>query len=71
MFSRSIIDYFRSITDVSESITNNSKRITDDPRSITDDIRETLQLVASFTIIIYNHHIFIVQATGYSPKYRV
>ncbi len=34
-----------------------------DSRSIIDDSRETLQLVASFVIIIYDQHIFIVQAT--------
>jgi hypothetical protein len=33
-----------------------------DSRSIIDDSREMLQLVASFTIVIY-YYIFIVQAT--------
>ncbi len=31
---------------------------------IIDNSREMHQLIASFMIVIYNHHIFIVQATG-------
>jgi hypothetical protein len=37
----------------------------DDLRSVIDNsYRVTLQLVASFILVIYDHHIFIVQATG-------
>jgi hypothetical protein len=57
MFSRSMIDDSRSIID-------DSKSIIDDSRSIFDDSRATLQLVASLTIIIHDHHIFIVQLNG-------
>jgi hypothetical protein len=53
MFSKSIIDDSRSIIDESESIIDDSTRIT-------DDFKVTLQLVASFMIIIYDAYIFIV-----------
>ncbi len=48
MFSRSVIDNYRSIFD--------------DYRIVIDDSRATLQLVASFTIVIHNCHNFIAQA---------
>jgi hypothetical protein len=50
MFSRSNIDDSRSIIDQS--------------RIVMDDSRVMLQLVASFMIVIYDHHIFIVPAAG-------
>jgi hypothetical protein len=37
----------------------------DDSRSIIDNSRKMLQLVASFMIVIYDSHIFIVQATAF------
>jgi hypothetical protein len=49
MFSRSVIDNYRSIFD--------------DCRNVIDNSIATLQLVASFTIVIYNFHNFIVPAT--------
>ncbi len=39
-----------------------SRSAIDNSRSIIDDSEVTLQLVASFMIVIYNHHIFTVQA---------
>jgi hypothetical protein len=48
----------------SGSLIDDSRSIIDDSRSIIDDSRVTLQLVASFTIVLYNHEIFIAQATG-------
>ncbi len=65
MFSRSIIDDSRSIIDDSRSIIDDSRSIIDNSRSVIDDSSVMLQLVASFTIVIYNHHSFIVQATGH------
>jgi hypothetical protein len=50
MFSRNINDYSRSI--IKNSI------------SVIDHSRVMLQLAVSFIIIIYEHHIVIVQATG-------
>ncbi len=50
MFSRSIIDDSRSVID--------------DSKNIIDDSIVTFQLVASFTIDIYNQDIFIAQDTG-------
>jgi hypothetical protein len=47
---------------VSEASTINA--ITDDFGSVIDYSWVMLQLVASFTIVIYNHCIFIVPATG-------
>ncbi len=41
-------------------------QLIDDSRSIIDNSKVMLQLVASFTIVIYNCHIFIVQAPA--PK---
>jgi len=41
-----------------------SRDIIGDSRSIIDNARVKLQLVASFTIINYDHHIFIGQATS-------
>jgi hypothetical protein len=35
----------------------------DESRRVIDNSRVMLQLVVSFTIVIYDHHIFIVQAT--------
>jgi hypothetical protein len=71
MFSKGIIDDPTSKIDDARSVIDNSKSIIDDPRSvidnsrsINDDSRVMLQLVATFTIIIYDHHIFIVQVTG-------
>ncbi len=40
------------------------RTIIDDSQSIVDNSRGMFQLVASFTIVIYHGHIFIVQATG-------
>jgi len=37
--------------------------VINDSRSIIDNSRVMPQLVASFTIIFYDHHIFIAQAT--------
>jgi hypothetical protein len=37
-------------------------------RSVIDDSRVMLQLVMSFLIVIYDRHIFIVQATGCKPR---
>ncbi len=48
MFSRSVNDYSRSIIE--------------NARSVIDHSRVMLQLAVSFTIIIYEHHIIIVQA---------
>jgi hypothetical protein len=45
------------------SIINDPGSKIDDSRIIIDDSRVMLQLVTSFMIDIYNHHIFIVQAT--------
>ncbi len=39
-----------------------SKSIVDDYRSVIDDSNVTVQLVASFMIVIYYGHVFIVQA---------
>ncbi len=47
------------------SIIDNSRLVIDDSKSIIYNSRVTLQLVASFTIAIYNCHIFIVQAIGW------
>jgi len=41
-----------------------SRRIIDDSRSLIDDYRVPLQLVASFTIVINDDHILIVQTTA-------
>jgi hypothetical protein len=40
------------------------RSVIDNSRSVIDDSRVMLQLVTSFTIVIYDHHIFIAQATG-------
>ncbi len=61
---RSIIDYCRSIIDDFRSIIDDSRSIIDDSRSRIDNSRVMLQLVASFTMVIYDHHIFIVQTIG-------
>ncbi len=53
-----------SISNDSGSIIDDSGSIIDDSGSIMDDSIVTPQLVASFTIVIYDHHIFIVQDTG-------
>jgi hypothetical protein len=42
-----------------------SKSVIGNSMNIIDDSRVMLQLVASFMIIIYDRHIFIVQATEY------
>jgi hypothetical protein len=42
-------------------------KLIDDSRSVFDDTRVMLLLVASFTIVIYGHHIFIAQGTGFFP----
>ncbi len=39
-----------------------SNSIVDDYRSVIDDSRVTVQLVASYTIVIYDDHVFIAQA---------
>jgi hypothetical protein len=61
--SRSVIDNYRSIIEDSRSIIDEPGSIIDDTRSIIDYSIVMLQLVASFTIIIYDRHIFIAQAT--------
>ncbi len=38
-------------------------KLIDDSRSVIDDFRVTLWLVGSFTIVIYERNIIIVQAT--------
>ncbi len=43
----------------------------DNFKSVSDDSRVMFQLVPSFTIVIYNFHIFIVQATGLSCQTRI
>jgi hypothetical protein len=49
----------------SRTVIDKSRSIFDDSRIVIDDsTRVMLQLVVSFMIIIYNCHIFIVQATG-------
>ncbi len=62
--TRSIIDDSRSIIDDSRSILDDSRILIYDSRSIADDSRVMLQLVASFTIVIFDCYIFIVQVTG-------
>jgi hypothetical protein len=42
-----------------------SRSIIDDSRSIIDDSIVMLLLVASFIIVIYDHHVFIAQATAF------
>ncbi len=78
MFSRSIIVNSWSIIDNSRSIIDDSRSVIDYPRraigdsySIINYSRVTLQLVASFTIFIYNcydRHVFTVKATGFVPE---
>jgi hypothetical protein len=41
-----------------------SRSVIDESRSIIVVFKVMLQLMVSFTIIIYDHHILIVQATG-------
>jgi hypothetical protein len=41
-----------------------SRSVIDNSRNVIDDSRVILQLVASFTIIIYACQFFIAQATG-------
>jgi hypothetical protein len=48
----------------SRTVIDKSRSIFDDSRIVIDDSRVMLQLVVSFMIIIYNCHIFKVQATG-------
>ncbi len=48
----------------SGSIFNDSGSTIDDSRSIIDDSGVMLQLVTSFMLVILDHHIFIVLATG-------
>jgi hypothetical protein len=43
-------------------------QLIDDSMSIIDGSRVMLLLVASDLIVIYDHHIFIVQATGLPAK---
>jgi hypothetical protein len=62
--SRGIIHTSRGINDDSRGLIDDSRGIIEDSRGITDDSRTILQLVASFTIVIYDHHILKVQATG-------
>jgi hypothetical protein len=64
MFSRSVIDDSRSIIDDSRSIIDDSRSIIVHSRRIMDDSRVMLLVAASFTLISYDRHIFIVQATG-------
>jgi hypothetical protein len=40
------------------------RSVIDDSRSIIDESRVMLQLLVSLTIVIYNCHIFMVQANG-------
>jgi hypothetical protein len=64
MFSRSMIDESRSIIKDYRSIIDDSRSIIVDFRSVIDNSRVMLQLVASFTIVIYDHLNFIVQTIG-------
>ncbi len=49
---------------LSRSIIDDSRSITGDSKCAMDKSRVMVQLVASFTIVIYDCHIFIAQATG-------
>jgi hypothetical protein len=64
MFSKGIIDDPTSKIDDARRVIDNSRSIIGNSRSIIDDSRVMFQLVATFTIVIYDHHIFIVQVTG-------
>ncbi len=66
--SRGVIDNSRSVIDKSRSVIDNSRSVTDNSRSVIDNSRVMLQHVASFTIVIYNCHMFIVQARGERKK---
>jgi hypothetical protein len=48
----------------SKSVVDGSMTVIDDSRTVIDDSRVMLQRVASFRIVIYDHHVFIVQDTG-------
>ncbi len=52
---------------LSLSILGNSRSVIDDIRSIIGDSGVMLPHVSSFTIVIYNRHIFIAQASGSIP----
>jgi hypothetical protein len=69
--SRSIIDKYRSIIDKYRSIIDNSRSIIDNSRSVTGNSRVMLRLVASFRIMIYYRHIFIIQAIGRLRAYSL
>ncbi len=56
--------FYWNLIDDSRSVIDNSRSVIDNSRSVIDDSRVMLQLVTSFTIVIYDHHIFIAQATG-------
>ncbi len=43
-------------------------QLIDDSMNITNDSSVMLQLVASVMIVIYDHNIFVVQATGHPAK---
>jgi hypothetical protein len=68
--SSSIIDDSRSVIDDSRSVIDDSRSVIEDARSVIDDSRVRLQIIASFMVVIYDHHILILQATGptTSPK---
>ncbi len=51
--SRRIIDNSRSINDKSRSIIENPRSIIDNSRSVIDNSRVMLQLVVSFTMVIF------------------
>jgi hypothetical protein len=48
----------------SRSVIGNYRSLIDDAKSIIDESRVTFQLVASFTVVIYNRHMYVVQTTG-------
>jgi hypothetical protein len=55
----------------SRSIIEDSRSIIEDSRNLFDDSRVMLQLVVLFTIIICDHHIFIVQAIAVSNTHCI
>jgi hypothetical protein len=42
-----------------------SRSIIDNSKSIIESSRVMLQLLVSFTIVTYDYHIFVAQATGF------
>jgi hypothetical protein len=56
MYSRSNFDNSRSKIDNSRSIIDNSRSVTDDFRRVINDCKVTLQLVVSFTNVIFLYY---------------